>query len=330
MTLLEVHDLDVEYATDGGNLKALSGVSLRVGDGEVVGVIGDSGSGKSSLVLALLGLTRPGGRIVGGRVVFDGTDILRASRPELEAIRGRRIGYVTQQPKASLNPVHRVGSQLVTVLRAYGAPGSRREAVEKAVGLLRRVGIADAEHRMGSYPHEMSGGMAQRVLIAMALAGDPALILADEPTSGLDVTLQAQILDDLCGAARQAGSSLVIVTHDIGLVARYCNRVYVLNAGEVVEDSSVESFFARPRHPAGVSLLAVDGRHAPLVLRGLPVDRRTLPQGCWLGPRCPLADTASGCFDDHPDLVEVEPGRRVRCHRQQAVTELVGVRSHVG
>lgn len=331
MALLDVKDLCVEYRTDGGAFKALSNVSLTVSGGEVVGIIGDSGSGKSSLVLALLGMARPGGWIAGGSVKVEGVEVLGASRAILEQVRGRRVGFISQQPKASLNPVQRVGNQLVTVLRAKGS-ATRAEAPQRALQLLRRVGIADAERRMKAFPHELSGGMAQRVLIAIALAADPALILADEPTSGLDVTLQAQILDDLKRAARDAGSSLVIITHDIGLVGRYCDRVYVLNAGEVVETGPVGSFFERPRHPAGASLLAVEriGGDRSLTLSGLPIDRRRLPAGCWMVSRCPLAEASSGCLDAHPELEEVEPGRWVRCHRQDIVAQRAARATHAG
>ena len=323
--LLEATDVSVEYAVRGGVLHAVSKASLTVGPGEVVGVVGDSGSGKSTFVLALLGGTRPGGRITSGSVKFEGQELVGASYERLAEVRGNGIGFITQAPKAAMNPLLKVGRQMTQVLRLRGKASTGAEARALAVRLLTAVGIADPERRMEAYPHELSGGMAQRILIAMALGPEPRLLLADEPTSGLDVTLQAQIMDDLRAGAASVGSSLVIVTHEVGVVAQYCDRLYLMNAGEVVEQCEVSTFFKRPRHPASLALLTPEDPDSPAALRlaGLPVDRRNLPLGCYLHPRCPLATAEAGCLAVHPDLVEVEPGHSVRCHRHDVVAGLL-------
>lgn len=323
--LLEATGVSVEYTVRDGTLHAVNDASVRVMAGEVVGLVGDSGSGKSTLVRALLGATGPGGRIVSGSVKFEGEELVGASYDRLSRVRGSGIGFITQAPKAAMNPLVRVGQQLTTILRHRGMADNSRDAQALAVRLLTAVGIAEPERRLRAYPHELSGGMAQRILFAMAVGPKPRLLLADEPTSGLDVTLQAQLLDDLRAAAASAGSSLVIVTHEVGVVAQYCDRLYLMNAGEVVEACDVNSFFERPRHPASLALLTPDDPGAPGALRltGLPVDRRRLPAGCYMHPRCPLADVEAGCMAEHPELVEVEPGHHVRCHRHQAVEHLL-------
>jgi oligopeptide/dipeptide ABC transporter ATP-binding protein len=325
VNLLEVANVSVDYSAEGARLLAVSDVSMHVDPGEIVALVGDSGSGKSTLVLALLGLTRAGGSIVSGSIRFEGKELIGAKESELARIRGSQIGFITQHPKAALNPVMRVGTQLALALRAHDKHLTNRDARARARDLFGRVGIADPERRLQAYPHELSGGMAQRILIAIALAGNPSLLLADEPTSGLDVTMQAQILDDLKEKAREVGSSLVLVTHDLGIVANYADRVYLMNSGEVVEACTVDTFFRRPAHPAALALMAVqqesasdefNRRHR---LRGLPVDRRHLPEGCWLHPRCPFAEPDAGCATTHPQLEIVASGHSSRCHRTSAV-----------
>lgn len=321
MTLLAARDLTITYAGRDETLTAVSSASIEIAGGEIVGILSDSGSGKSTLLLGLLGMTRPGGRLSSGSVRYDGTELVNAPASVLSRIRGQQLGFITQHPKASLNPLARVGDQVMATLVRRGRAADRAEARTLAIELFTSVGIADAERRLRAWPHELSGGMAQRVLIAMALSGQPRVLLADEPTSGLDVTLQAQILDDLRAAATTAGSSLVIVTHDVGVVAQYCDRVYVMNAGEVVETARTTDFFATPRQPASLALLTAEDpeRFGDLRLVGLPVDRRHLPPGCFMQARCPFVDAAAGCLDDHPALVDAGRDHQVRCHRHELV-----------
>lgn len=318
--LLEVTDLTVQYAGLGAVNCAVNGISFAVRPGEVVGLVGESGSGKSTATLAVLGLTRHGGRITQGSVRFEGDELLTMREKQLRQIRGGRIGLVTQNPRGALSPVQQVGDQIRAAFQAH-REASDREARERALELLRMVGINDPERRLQAFPHELSGGMAQRVLIAMALSCEPALVLADEPTSGLDVTVQAQVLDDLRSAAAEAGSSVLLVTQDLGIVANYCDRVYLIHAGEVLEEAVTERFFLEPASPATLALLAAQRGLATedLKLRGFPIDGRRLPDGCWLHPRCPFADAEAGCMDRHPALQEMEPGHLTRCHRARAV-----------
>jgi oligopeptide/dipeptide ABC transporter ATP-binding protein len=325
--LLDVKDLGVEYVTVGVRNSAVNGVSFSVGAGEVVGIVGESGCGKSTVILATLALTRPGGRIVGGSVRFEERELLTLSDKELQEVRGSAVGLVTQDPRGSLNPVMRVGDQIGAVYRAHRG-ATKDEARKRALELLRMVGINDPERRLQAYPHELSGGMAQRVLIGMALSCTPKLLLADEPTSGLDVTVQAQLLDDLRAAAGEVGSSLLLVTQDLGIVANYCDRVYLMHAGEIVEEARTEIFFEEPAHPASAALLMAQRGwvEEAFGLRGFPVDGRKLPSGCYLSPRCPFAEQASGCLSEHPELYEVAPGHRSRCFRHAAVAAAVGGR----
>jgi oligopeptide/dipeptide ABC transporter ATP-binding protein len=322
--LLDVTDLSVDYRTSGRAAHALSGVSFSVAAGEVVALVGESGSGKSTAALAALGLVRPGAQIVGGSVSFDGEELLEQSEEQLERVRGRQIGLITQSPRASLNPVMRVGDQISAVIRAH-TDAVAAAAREHVIELLRVVGINDPERRYAAFPHELSGGMAQRVLIAMALSAKPKLLIADEPTSGLDVTIQAQVLDDLRRAVTTVGSSLLVVTQDLGIVANYCDRLYLMHAGEVVEVAPTLPFFDSPLNPAGAALVATQRRAAQEVfaLDGLPIDVRALPQGCWLASRCPFADPAAGCTTEHPPLYDVGPGRLSRCHRHEVVAAAV-------
>lgn len=320
--LLEVKDLSIEYGSVGAANHGVCAVSFSISEGEIVGIVGESGSGKSSAMLAVLGLTREGGRIVNGSVRFEGQELLGLTREQWRAFRGSNIGLVTQSPRAALNPVRRVGEQIADVYRSH-RKATKAQARERALELLRLVGINDPERRHDAYPHELSGGMAQRILIAIALSCTPKLLIADEPTSGLDATVQAQVLDDLRRVTREVGSSLALVTHDLGIVANYCDRVYVMESGEIVEESDVESFFARPAHPASLALLSKqqDSQDEVLRLRGAPLDRIVLPSGCFLHPRCPFADQASGCMTEHPPLYDVAAGHRSRCHRHQTVRD---------
>lgn len=321
--LLEVSGLSVEYRGIGAPNRALTDVSFSVAAGEVVGIVGESGSGKSTATLAVLGLTRRGGSITAGSVRLDGAELLDQPESRLRRIRGDDLALVTQNPRGALSPVQRVGEQITAVYRAH-RDASAAEARERALTLLRLVGINDPERRLTAFPHELSGGMAQRVLIAMALACEPRVLLADEPTSGLDVTVQAQVLDDLRRAVEDAGSSLLLVTQDLGIVANYCDRVYLMHAGEVLEAAPTARFFAAPANPATLALLGAQrGVLADeLRLSGFPVDGRRLPPGCRLHPRCPFARADAGCETEHPALAEVAPGHLTRCHRAATVRKV--------
>ena len=334
--LLEVENLDIEYRQIGAVNKAVNGVSFNVKRGEVVGIVGESGSGKSSAVLAVLGLTRRSGTIVGGSVAFEGRKLFSASRDgikglsdeEWRSVRGSAIGLVTQNPRGALNPVMRLGEQLITMYRAH-RDATEEEARARAIELLEIVGINDPVRRLRAFPHELSGGMAQRVLIAMSLACSPRLLIADEPTSGLDVTVQAQVLDDLRHAVDTIGSSLLVVSQNLAIVANYCDRVYVVHAGEIVEEAPTLRFFEQPSFPASAALLAAQRGIADpaLQLTGFPVDGRRLPSGCLLHQRCPFSKVEDGCTTVHPGFTEVAPGHFSRCHRTAAVTE--AVRTHL-
>jgi oligopeptide/dipeptide ABC transporter ATP-binding protein len=321
MTLLDVSHLSVSYNVLGQQTKAVSDASFSVDRGEVIGIVGESGSGKSTATLAVMGLTKFGGRIDAGTVSLDGEDILGLSNQGLRDIRGERIGLVTQNPRGALSPVATVGSQLSTIYRSHRPKATEQDARARAITLLTAVGINDPERRLEAFPHELSGGMAQRVLIAMSLLCEPELLIADEPTSGLDVTVQAQVLDDLRHAASETGSALLIVTQDLGIVANYCDRVYLMHAGEILEQGPTRRMFRNPSSPATLALLAAQ-RHLEtegVRLEGFPVDPQRLPEGCWLSPRCPFATEEAGCLTQHPALAEVEPGHLVRCHRREHV-----------
>jgi oligopeptide/dipeptide ABC transporter ATP-binding protein len=246
-SLLRVRGLEVSYATAAGPVRPVAGVDFEIRRREVVGLVGDAGSGKSTVALALLGLARPPGQITAGEVVFEGRDLLKLSEHEVRAIRGRDIGVIVQNPRGALNPMLRVGTQIANVYRAHNS-ATPAEARRQAVEMLRLVGINDPERRVDSFAHELSGGMAQRALIAMALSSRPKLLIADEPTSGLDVTIQAQFLDEMWRTVQDTGSAMLLVTQDLGIIANYCDRVLVLHDGRIVEDAPVRDFFADPRH----------------------------------------------------------------------------------
>ena len=322
--LLSVIDFSVEYRGLEGVNRAVSDVSLDVPRGGIVGLVGESGSGKSTLALAILGVTRARGHITAGRVMFEGRELLGLTDSEWRAYRGARIGLITQNPRGALNPVQRVGEQIADYYQAHKG-GSASAATARALELLDLVGINDPVRRMQAFPHELSGGMAQRVLIAMALSCSPDLLIADEPTSALDVTIQAQVLDDIKRSVENIGSALLLITQDLGIVANYCDRVYLMHAGEIAEEAPVESFFEQAAHPATIALLAAQGMHydhETVRLRGLSVDTRRLPPGCWLERRCPFATSEAGCNTVHPSLALLHTTHRVRCHRANEVPVL--------
>ncbi|GAA0289870.1 ABC transporter ATP-binding protein [Kineococcus aurantiacus] len=296
MTLLEVEDLRVTFSRKGSlATTAVDGVSFDVDAGEVVGLVGESGCGKSVTSLAVMGLLPTRGTTVTGSVRFDGTDLLTSSPQEVAQRRGKDLAMVFQDPMTSLNPVLTLGRQLTEVLRTHTGAG-RAQARAQAVDLLGRVGIPDPRRRFSEYPHQLSGGMRQRVLIAIALACSPRLIIADEPTTALDVTIQAQVLDLLTGLVRESGTAMVLITHDLGVVAGTCDRVNVLYAGRVVERAPRGELFAEPRHRYTTGLLgAVPRVDAPegTALQPVPGSVRDLlpwAQGCAFAPRCAYAD----------------------------------------
>ena len=262
--ILEIRDLEISFPAPGGWTPVVRGAALTVGRGEMVGLVGESGSGKTLTALAVLGLVPPPGRVTRGSILLDGpaggggrggTDLLTLGERELRAVRGARVAMVFQEPATAFNPVYSIGFQIAEAVRAHGR-ASRREAEDEAARLLDRVALADARRRLGDYPHQLSGGQRQRAMIAMALAGRPDLLLADEPTTALDVTLQAQILELLDELRRDLGLSVLLITHDLGVVAETCDRVGVMRDGRVVETAAVEELFRAPAHPYTRELLA--------------------------------------------------------------------------
>ncbi len=305
----------------GADVAAVRGLDVTLADGEVLGVVGESGSGKSTAALAVLGLL-PRTAVASGSVRFRDRELLGLSERQLAEVRGRRIGMVMQDPLAALNPVHRVGAQLVEGLRAHDPSLGRRAAHERAVELLASVGIPNPRRRAESYPHEFSGGMRQRVVIAMAVGSGPDVLLADEPTTALDVTVQAQVLDTLAEARRQAGAAMLLITHDLGVVAGQADRVLVMYAGRAVEVGAVDDVFARPAMPYTLGLLGSSprldsDRTARLTpIAGNPPSASGPHVGCPFAPRCPLA--VDRCRIEEPELRDVAPAgappQLVACH----------------
>jgi oligopeptide/dipeptide ABC transporter ATP-binding protein len=306
----------VALATAGGRLPVVLDVSFQVRRGEVVGLVGESGSGKTMTALALLRLTPPGAHL-SGEVLLDGEDLLAVAERRLRRVRGARVAMVFQEPMSALNPVYTVGFQIAEAVRAHRAVG-RREARREAARLLDRVAVADAERRLDDYPHQLSGGQRQRVMIAMALACGPDLLLADEPTSALDVTVQAQILELLDDLRRDLGLAVLLITHDLGVVAESCDRVLVMYAGQIVEQAPVGDLFARPAHPYTRGLLAALPRLGHPVPRGrLPTLPGRVPEpahrptGCAFHPRC--GEAMEVCRSRQPALYPLAGGRTARC-----------------
>jgi len=318
MSLLEVTDLRVSFRTEEGVVKAVDGISFEVDRGEVVAIVGESGSGKSVTAMTLLGLTRSPNTTFKGSARYDGQELLTATEHELESIRGAEIAMVFQDPMSSLDPVYRVGDQIAEQILAHEPDTSRRQARQRAAALLQRVGIPHAHERARSFPHEFSGGMRQRVMIAMALSCSPELLIADEPTTALDVTIQAQILRELRALREDTGAGIVIVTHDLGVVADIADRVIVMYAGRVVEQGTVDELFYDPQHPYTWGLLGSIARvDQPKGTRlqaipGQPPSLLNPPEGCHFRPRCPYA--FERCIEVPPLDSRVRvPGHRDRC-----------------
>ena len=315
--LLEIENLHTFFYTDNGVARAVDGVSFSVGVGETVGVVGESGCGKSVTALSILRLVRPPGRIEEGSVMrFEGRDLLGLDEREMQHVRGNRISMVFQEPMTALNPVFTVGDQIGEVARIH-AGMSKRDAWAKAIEMLKVVGIPAPEQRAGEYPHQLSGGMRQRVVIAMALVMNPALVIADEPTTALDVTIQAQILELLADLTRRLGTSVLLITHDLGVVAENCTRVIVMYAGEVVEEATTIDLFARAHHPYTEGLLGamprVGGEKDRLAtIPGTVPPPTSWPKGCRFRDRC--AYSWERCESEHPPLYQIGGGHASRCH----------------
>ena len=316
--LLRVTDLRTYFDEDGRVVRAVDGVSFELGRGETLGIVGESGSGKSVTSLSIMRLVpSPPGRIAGGEIFFDGQPLLQATADEMRAVRGRRIAMIFQDPMTSLNPFMRIGQQLAEVTRLH-LGHSKRQALDHAVHMLDIVGIPDAARRINEYPHQFSGGMRQRVMIAMALSCEPALLIADEPTTALDVTIQAQILELIGRLRRESGTSVILITHDLGVVAGMADRVVVMYAGRIFESAATDELFERPANPYTQGLLlsvpnpVEEAGRALYQIPGLPPDVAHLPPGCPFAPRCARAQAI--CRAEFPPFIEVAPAHHSLCH----------------
>jgi peptide/nickel transport system ATP-binding protein len=318
--LLEVRDLSTHFFTDDGVVRAVDGVSFHIDKGETLGVVGESGCGKSVTALSIMRLIpQPPGRIVGGQILYNGRDLLRLPPGEMRKVRGKEIAMIFQEPMTSLNPVFTVGEQIAEAIRLHEGLG-RRDAMDRAVEMLRLVHIPNAERRVREYPHQMSGGMRQRVMIAMALSCNPKLLIADEPTTALDVTIQAQILDLLNELKARFEMAVLLITHDMGVIAETAQRVVVMYAAQVVEEAPVADLFKEPLHPytqgllrsiPRIDLAARERRRLQTIPGTVPVLRGEVRPGCRFAPRCDLARPPH--FENDPPLKEVRPGHKVAC-----------------
>jgi oligopeptide/dipeptide ABC transporter ATP-binding protein len=317
--LLRVTGLQTAFHTRDGVVRAVDGIDFHVDRGEILGLVGESGCGKSVTSLSILRLIGSPGRIEGGQVIFDGRDLLTISNEEMRKLRGDRISMIFQQPTSSLNPVWDVGRQIGEVLEVH-RDMKRGAARERALELLKMVGIPDPKRRLDAYPHELSGGMAQRVMIAMALACEPDLLIADEPTTALDVTIQAQILDLIRGLRDETGTAVILITHDLGVVAEMCDRVAVMYAGEIVEQASVGSIFGSPLHPytrgliGSIPVLGTMTDELATIPGNVP-NLIDLPPGCRFAPRCEarMREPVERAFESHPAILPLGPDHEVRC-----------------
>ena len=315
--LVSVSDLRTYFYTSAGVARAVDGVSFTIAAGETLGIVGESGCGKSVTALSMLRLVQPPGRIeTGSKILFEGQDLLTLDDAGIRRVRGNRIAMVFQEPMTALNPVFSVGDQIAEVVRVH-ASASRRDAWARAVEMLTMVGIPAPADRAKQYPHQLSGGMRQRVLIAMALVMNPALVIADEPTTALDVTIQAQILELLADLQQRLGTSIAMITHDLGVIAEVASRVVVMYGGEVVEEARVETLFAEPHHPYTEGLLHAMPRvgkkqHRLAVIPGSVPPPTAWPSGCRFRDRCPYA--WDRCEREHPPLYQIGTGHVSRCH----------------
>ena len=314
--LIEVRNLKTHFFTEDGVVQAVNGVDFTIREGEVMGLVGESGSGKSVTSLSLMRLLGGSGKIVEGAALFKGRDLAQLPEAELVKIRGNELSMIFQQPTSCLNPVFQIGAQVAEVMEIHQGMG-REEAWQQAVEMFRKVGIPDPERRAKNFPHEISGGQAQRVMIAMALATVPDLLIADEPTTALDVTIQAQILDLMRRLRTETGTAILLITHDMGVIAEMADNVAVMYAGQIVEYTDVTTLFATQLHPYTEGLLAAipvlgEVRDTLAVIPGSVPNLINLPAGCKFHPRCPYAQEL--CAGATPELKEVAPGHKVRCY----------------
>ncbi len=316
--LLEIRNLKVSFYTPAGEVKAVDGISYDLDEHEIMGIVGESGSGKSVEAYSIIGLLQSPGKVIGGSIRFEGEDILAYSPEQMRQFRGNKVSMIFQNPMTCLNPVYTVGDQLMEALTCHNKSVSKKEAWNRAVEMLQLVGVNNAPQRMRQYPHEFSGGMRQRAMIAMALICSPKLLIADEPTTALDVTIQAQILDLMKDIQKKTGMAIVFITHNLGVVAEICDRVSVMYAGHIVEQGSVQDIFYRPAHPYTRGLLRSMPRvdeleHERLIpIEGTPVDLLDPPAGCPFGPRC--ESCMKVCLKNAPPMLELgEDGHRTSC-----------------
>ena len=329
MALLEINDLATHFFTQEGVVKAVDGVSYELEEGEVLGVVGESGCGKSVSALSIMRLVaNPPGRTVRGEVIFEGEDLLKMDDAEMRNVRGNKIAMVFQEPMTSLNPVLTIGRQLTETLELHLGM-TKDQSRSRASELLQRVGIPDAESRLKDYPHQFSGGMRQRVMIAMALSCDPRLIIADEPTTALDVTIQAQILELMQDLASDFGTAMIIITHNLGVVARYAHRVIVMYAGKIIETGDSREIYHDPKHPYTLGLLASVPRLDETertrleAIEGLPPNLVNMPAGCSFAPRCRFA--IEQCIEEAPTLEDTGDGHTAACWRSRELAEIARV-----
>ena len=323
--LLDIEELRVTLFTRRGDLKAINGLSLQVDRGETLGLVGESGCGKSMTSLAIMGLLPvPPAKVVGGSIKLEGRDLLKLSERKMQAVRGREVGIIFQDPMSSLNPVYTVGFQLGEVIRRHFKV-DKAEARKRSLALLERVRIPDAERRLDSFPHELSGGMNQRVVIAMAIACEPKLLIADEPTTALDVTIQAQIVELLKEIQADSGMGMIFITHDLGVIADVADRVTVMYAGKKVEEAGIDELFDSARHPYTRGLIGAtpkpgdEKRHRLVEIPGVVPSLAALPQGCAFANRCPLA--FDRCRAEAPPLKQMEDGRQAACFLAEEMEE---------
>ena len=318
-TLIEVRNLRTTFFTDEGEVHAVDGISYDIQEGEFVALVGESGCGKSVSALSIMRLVPyPPGRIVGGEIIFNGKDLLKQNEREMRATRGGEIGMIFQEPMTSLNPVFTIGVQISETVRAHMGV-DKQTAHNRAIELLEMVGIPRAADRMGDYPHQFSGGMRQRVMIAIAISCNPKMIIADEPTTALDVTIQAQVLELLQDLAKQLGTAVLLITHNLGVVARYANRVNVMYAGKIIEQGTAEDIYHKSKHPYTLGLLnsvprmdLESGLGARLqTIEGQPPDLLNVPKGCSFNPRCRFV--VERCYSDEPVLMPVGEGHTSAC-----------------
>jgi oligopeptide/dipeptide ABC transporter ATP-binding protein len=329
--VLQVRDLIVEFATEDGVVHAVDDISWEIYPGEVLGIVGESGSGKSVSTMSLLGLIpQPPGRVVQGEAIFKGRDLIKMKKRQLRQIRGREMAMVFQDPMTSLNPVLTIGYQIAEAVKTHFPDKKDHEVKEQVVRLMTAVGIPDVKRRYDQYPHEFSGGMRQRAMIAMAISNDPALLIADEPTTALDVTIQAQILEVLKLAQEETHAATILITHDLGLIAEMADRVIVMYAGKVVETGDVHTIFRAPRHPYTIGLMdslprltADEDWLRPIP--GQPPSLISRPPGCPFHPRCFLSQGRVRCREEEPPLLELGGKHASACHFKE---ELEGRTSH--